>query len=101
MTKGLSEMYSVLRYGLVETRHSARKHGFEDTTIMHAIEHAVEIIELDPDADPPKVLAIGPDVAGNLLEVVWLELDDGHQLVIHVMTLRPAFYGLLPGGENT
>ncbi len=42
-----------------------------------------------------------PDSSGNLLEVIWLDLDDGHHLVIHAMSLRPIFYGLLPGGEES
>jgi hypothetical protein len=42
------------------------------------------------------VLAIGPDRTGNLLEIVWLELADGVELVIHAMSLRPSFYDLLP-----
>lgn len=45
--------------------------------------------------DPPKVLVIGPDAAGNLLEVVWLELEDC-SLVIHAMALRRSFHNLLP-----
>jgi hypothetical protein len=57
------------------------------------------VVDLDPDADPPKVLAIGPDLAGNLLEVIWLELDDARDLVIHAMTLRPTFFELLPHEE--
>ena len=32
-------------------------------------------IDLDPDADPPKVLVIGPDPAGNLLEIIVLVLE--------------------------
>ena len=47
-------------------------------------------------------LAIGPDQAGNLLEVIWLELAGDAQLVIHAMALRPTFYDLLPpAGEDT
>ena len=45
---------------------------------------------------PPRVLAIGGDRAGNLLEIVWLELDSGTEMVIHAMPLRPVFYALLP-----
>jgi hypothetical protein len=48
----------------------------------------VTILDLDPDADPPKVLAIGPDRAGNVLEVIWLELAEDANLVIHAMPLR-------------
>ncbi len=50
--------------------------------------------------DPPKVLAIGPDPAGNLLEVIWLELADDVELVIHARNVRPVFYDLLPKGED-
>lgn len=36
----------------------------------------------------------------NLLEIIWLELADDAQLVIHAMPLRPSFHDLLPGGEG-
>lgn len=58
------------------------------------------VADLDPEADPPKVLAIGPDFAGNLLEVIWLELDDGIKLIIHAMPLRNAFLALLATGSD-
>ena len=58
---------------------------------MHTLAHAITVVDLEPDTDPPKGLAIGPDQAGNLLEVVWLEFDDDVQLVIHAMALRPTF----------
>ncbi len=80
----------------MEIHRSARKHGIADATIRHALNHAITVIDLEPDADPPKVLAIGPDRAGNLLEIIWLELADDVNLVIHAMPLRPTFYDLLP-----
>ena len=86
----------VLRYADVEIHRSARKHGVSDVAILHALDHALTVIDLVPDADPPKVLAIGPDHAGNLLEIIWLELADDVYLVIHAMPLRPTFYDLLP-----
>ena len=53
------------------------------------------------ESDPPKVLAIGPDRAGNLLEVIMLELAGDELLAIHAMPLRSAFHDLLPdGGDN-
>ena len=79
----------------VEIHRSASKHGIDDTAIRHALEHAITVFDLEPDADPPRVLAIGPDPAGNLLELIWLELEDTN-LVIHAMRLRPQFYDLLP-----
>ena len=80
----------------MEIHRSANRHGVSDAAIHHALDHALAVIDLDPDADPPKVLAIGPDHAGNLLEIIWLDLADDINLVIHAMPLRPAFYDLLP-----
>jgi hypothetical protein len=54
---------------------------------MHALDHAITVVDLEPHGDPPKGLVIGPDQAGNLLEVIWLELADDVQLVIHAMAL--------------
>jgi len=85
----------------VEIHRSARKHGITDDVIVHALANAITVIDLKPDADPPKVLAIGPDHVGDLLEIIWIELADGVNLVIHAMALRPAFYDLLPqSGED-
>jgi hypothetical protein len=89
----------VLHYCGVDIHRSAGKHGFDDTTIAHAVDHAIVVVDLEPDSDPPRVLASGPDRAGNLLKVIWVELDDG-PMVIHVMTLRPAFHDLLPKAED-
>lgn len=80
----------------MEFHRSAHRHGLDEQTILHAINHAITVIELEPGVDPPKVLAIGPDHAGNPLEVVWLEVDAGVRLVIHAMPLRPTFFDLLP-----
>lgn len=78
---------------------SAFKHGYGEEAILHAVHHAIVVVDLDPDTDPPKVLTIGPDRAGNLLEVIWLDLADT-ELVIHAMELRATFYDLLPTGED-
>jgi hypothetical protein len=56
----------------VEIHRSARKNGVDDAAILHALDHAITVIDLDAESDPPKVLAIGPDSAGNLLEIIWL-----------------------------
>ena len=85
----------------MEIHRSAYKHGLGDAEILHAIRHAVTVVDLEPEADPPKVLAIGPDAAGNLLEIIWLELAGESQIVIHAMALRPVFWDLLPSpGEE-
>ena len=84
----------------METHRSAFKHGVAEEDLRHAIDNALRWFDLDPDSDPPKVLTIGPDRSGNLLEIIVLELDDGRWLVIHAMALRRSFYDLLPRGTH-
>jgi hypothetical protein len=56
------------------------------------------VADVEPDDDPPKLLVIGPDTAGNLLEVIMLSLADNRLLAIHAMPLRRVYYDLLPEG---
>ena len=67
--------------------------------MIHAVEHALVVVDMDPDDDPPKVLVIGPGTDGQLLEVIILSLANDRQLVIHPMALRPTFHDLLPEGD--
>ncbi len=60
----------------MEIHRSARRHGISDEDILHATEHPLVVVDADPDADPPKLLVVGADRAGNLLEVIVLELAD-------------------------
>lgn len=85
----------------MEIHGSARRHGIGDADIRHACDHVLVVVDLEPDSDPPKVLAIGPDRAGNILEVILIELADDRLLAIHAMPLRLAFHDLLPRGEDT
>jgi hypothetical protein len=68
--------------------------------IRHATDHPVVVVDLDPDGDPPRQLAIGPDLSGNLFEVIVLVLADDRLLAIHAMPLRPTFHDLLPPGDD-
>lgn len=68
----------------VEVYGSARKHGVSDPDIEHAIDHAVAAGEQDDG----KVLYLGPDRAGNFLEVVSVLRVDGTEIVIHAMRMR-------------
>jgi len=80
----------------VEIYRSARKHGVADDDLTHAVEHALAIGEHD-DA---KVLYLGPDRAGNLLEVVSVRRDDGTEIVIHAMRMRDKYEPFLRGGGD-
>jgi hypothetical protein len=84
----------------VEIHRSARRHGVSDADVLHATDHPLVVVDLDPAADPPKLLAIGPDLAGNLIEVIILELADDRLMAIHAMPLRPTFHDLLPAAED-
>jgi hypothetical protein len=71
-----------------------------DDDLRHAAEHPLVVVDLDPESESPRVLAIGPDRAGNLLEVIILEMAHDEQLAIHAMTLRRAWHSLLPRSED-
>ena len=76
---------------------SAYRHGQTDDEIRHAWANAIAFFDIDREHEPTKSLCIGPDTAGNLLEVLYLQLPDG-ELVIHAMPLRAEFRVLLSGG---
>ena len=70
---------------------SAHRHGIADADIEHAVDHAVLVAEDEDD----KVLYLGPDRAGNLLEVVAIKREDDSEIVIHAMKMRRAYEHLL------
>jgi uncharacterized DUF497 family protein len=80
----------------VEIHSAARKHGIDDASIEHAFNRAVVVADLEGDEAPRRQLVIGPDRAGNMLELIVLQLDDGRELVIHAMPLRRRYSHLLP-----
>lgn len=49
----------------------------------------------DAGEDPDRWLLIGPDTAGNLLEVVVMTTVEGTQLAIHAMAMRDKYRRLL------
>jgi hypothetical protein len=77
----------------VEIHSSARKHGVDEEDIEHAIDNAMAIDDQDDDTR----LYLGPARNAELLEVVALVREDGSELVIHAMTMRPKYQRLLPG----
>lgn len=77
---------------MVEIVASARRHGVSDDDIRHAVDNAVGGVRAD---DPVGfVMWVGPDQAGNLLEVGVVE-DDEIEYVIHAMPVRPRYLELL------
>jgi hypothetical protein len=82
----------------VEVHRSARKHGVADADAVHAASGFLVAYALEDEGQdgPRRELRLGPDRAGNLLEIVVLLLDDGEELVIHAMRMRPKYRALLP-----
>lgn len=75
---------------------SSHRHGIDDEDIHHAIENALVIEEVADD--PVRYLLLGPDQAGNLLELVILDRLQG-PAVIHAMKMRSKYRQLLPGSD--
>ena len=72
---------------MLRVHESALKHGCTIEDISHAVDMALYEALLDDENDPPKVLIIGPDGAGNLLELIGGELADDVLLIWHAMPL--------------
>ncbi|MFN2629475.1 MAG: hypothetical protein ABR569_12695 [Gaiellaceae bacterium] len=84
-------------YARVEIHGAARKHGIGDDDIRQEAEYALVGYALEQgQGEPRRTLLLGPDRAGNLLEIIVLELDDGSRLAIHAMRMRPGYNDLLP-----
>lgn len=77
----------------MEIYQSARRHGSADEDVLHAVEHALVVGEQDDG----KVLYLGPDRAGNLLEVVSVMRENGSEVVIHAMRMRAKYEPFLRG----
>lgn len=50
------------------------------------------------DQEDDTRLCLGPARSGDLLEVVAIIRDDGSELAIHAMKMRPKYRRLLPEG---
>ena len=83
----------------MEIHRSARKHGISDRQIEHVLDHARLVADLDDRASPARTLVLGPDAAGNMLELIVLHFDDGRDMVIHAMSMRRRYESLLPREE--
>lgn len=66
---------------------SARKHGIEDSAMLHALEHPFRIFDLEEEF----TMVIGADHAGNLLEIGVVESDNAEQVIVHAMLARRKF----------
>ncbi len=87
----------VLRYAEFEIHETALKHRISELDIHHVCANSSDIFELDQESYEIKILIIGPDTAGNLLEVIGLDVNDQSLLIIHAMKIRKSMVKLLEG----
>lgn len=78
----------------MEIRRSARRHGIDDDDIRHAVDHAL-VVDVESGDPEHRILFLGPNRAGNLLEVMALVFDDEQLVVIHAMRMRRKYENLL------
>ncbi len=102
-TRRLPRRGFVLRLLGGEFHSSAGKHGVAESDVVRALLRTLVEFDLGDDDSPTRRLALGPDRAGNLLEIVVLSFDDDRKMVIHAMRMRskyqPLIDGLLEGDE--
>lgn len=72
---------------------SAFKHGIAEADILHAYANAVRLVEVEQHGED-RLIVIGPDRAGNWLEMVAMPADEADR-IIPADRLRPKFYEFL------
>ena len=77
----------------MEILRSALRHGVAEGDIEHALRNAVVVDEVADD--PIRFLVLGPDGAGNLMELIVLDRPQG-PAVIHAMAMSARYRRLLP-----
>ena len=77
----------------MEIRRSALKHGYTPADALHAFDNALRLVEYEYQGED-RLLVIGPDRAGNLMEVVAVPAQTPLR-IIHADALRAKFYDYL------
>ena len=84
----------------MDIRPSALKHGINPEAITHAIGFPLLVDDEFSDDDPPKVLVLGPDTAGNVLEVIGSFNAPDVFTVFHAMPARAGYVQRLERKET-
>ncbi|MEK7293044.1 MAG: hypothetical protein AAB327_09180 [Actinomycetota bacterium] len=68
--------------------------------IRHAHDYALGFSTFDSARDQARLLIVGPDRAGNMLELIGIPMDEIELVVIHAMRMRSHFARLLSKDTN-
>jgi hypothetical protein len=68
---------------------SAYKHGYKESDILSALSNMIDNFALATEID--KEMAIGWTASGELIEIIYLLLDDDGIMVIHAMKCRKQY----------
>ena len=85
----------VLRYSELEIHKTALKHGVSTLDIHHATSHAIQTFQYFDEWDRKRILTIGPDRSGNMLELIATVRSDQTARIFHAMKIRPKFQNLI------
>jgi hypothetical protein len=64
--------------------------------LNHTFAHLLGRFDMGDDDTPIRDLVLGPDVAGNIIELIVVVPDNGDELAIHAMPIRSRYLYLLP-----
>jgi len=74
---------------IVDFHKSAFNHEINKEDIIHALKHRIHDASIDGFSD--KYAVIGPNRAGNLLEILFDSIDENNICVYHAMNIRKSF----------
>ena len=77
----------------VEFNEAAFRHNISREDILHAFQHYIYDGPLEALED--KYIRLGVNRAGNLLELMYNEVDDHTDIIFHAMRCRSIYFHLL------
>ena len=78
---------------------SALKHGIQEQDIAYVHEYAINSLVLH--TNPEKIMLFGFDTIGRALEVGYIVNNQGEDIIIHAMKIRPLYRKYLYGQKGT
>jgi hypothetical protein len=84
-----------------DIRPSALKHGLTEDSIVHAVQNPLLVDEGFEGYESPKVLVLGPDEVGRILELIGVFDEEERFSIFHAMTARAGYLRILGRKEQS